>query len=73
MSATTNELATLAARAGISAASAYALPAVVTKMAAAAGMSERAFVAEAAFRNPELRDYVAQVAAQVAVIDARAA
>lgn len=66
MRATTNELATLAARAGLSIPAASALPAVVTKMASAAGMHERAFIAEAAYRNAELRGYIAQIAEQVA-------
>lgn len=60
----TNDLQILAARAGISPAQAIALPAAVTKMAKVAGMHERAFIAEATYRNRELRAYIANICAE---------
>lgn len=66
MKASTNELATLAARANMTVAAATALPAVVERMAAMVGMHERAFVAEATYRNQGLLDYVARIAEEVA-------
>ena len=61
----TNELQILAARANISPAQAVALPAAITKMAQIVGMHERAFIAEATYRNAELRAYIASICAEV--------
>jgi hypothetical protein len=63
---TTHELATFAARQGLTPAQAAYLPALFAKAADAAGMRVRPMIAEATYRNAELGQYLASVARKVA-------
>ena len=68
-----HDLATFASRFNVSHKDAYVLPALFERSAAKVGMTPRALVAEATFRNRALGEYMADAARKVAVADREAA
>lgn len=68
-----HDLATFASRFNVSHKDAYVLPALFERSAAMAGMTQRAFVIEATYRNNALGLYMADAARKVAIADRSAA
>lgn len=63
------DLASFASRFNIAPADAYVLPALFENAAGKIGMTPRALVAEATFRNKALGEYLADAARKVAAQD----
>lgn len=60
------ELATFAARYGISVSDVYVLPALFERTAQMVGMEPRALLSQATYSNPKLGEYLADAARKVA-------
>lgn len=63
------DLASFASHFNVSAADAYVLPALFERSAQKVGMTPRALIAEATFRNNALGEYMADAARKVAAAD----
>lgn len=68
-----SDLTVFASRFNIAPADAYVLPALFDNAAAKVGMSPRALIAEATFRNHDLGEYLANAARTVAAQERAAA
>lgn len=68
-----HDLAAFASRFNVSTKDAYVLPALFENAAQKAGMTSRALIVEATFRNRPLGKYLADAARKVAAEDRRAA